>query len=147
MAMFLSGNELAVKYFGCFAREETRLHPLGFNLLNRSEERRVGKECRCRWWAYASSRRRHTRWPRDWSSDVCSSDLLLKTCADDAFVVLDGSNRHATHRVMPGYGDVLIWKRIGRQVFWMLRAGGDAPTSPWIQFIEQIGRASCRERV
>src|SRR5207253_8186219 len=21
------------------------------------------------------SRRRHTRWPRDWSSDVCSSDL------------------------------------------------------------------------
>src|SRR5439155_7092960 len=21
-------------------------------------------------------RRRHTRWPRDWSSDVCSSDLL-----------------------------------------------------------------------
>src|SRR5207253_7372027 len=23
------------------------------------------------------SRRRHTRWPRDWSSDVCSSDLLL----------------------------------------------------------------------
>src|SRR5690625_6901617 len=24
-----------------------------------------------------SSRRRHTRWPRDWSSDVCSSDLLL----------------------------------------------------------------------
>src|SRR5207253_3286917 len=22
-------------------------------------------------------RRRHTRWPRDWSSDVCSSDLFL----------------------------------------------------------------------
>src|SRR5207253_3755313 len=22
-------------------------------------------------------RRRHTRWPRDWSSDVCSSDLHL----------------------------------------------------------------------
>src|SRR5690625_6274481 len=22
-----------------------------------------------------ASRRRHTRWPRDWSSDVCSSDL------------------------------------------------------------------------
>src|SRR5690625_6408427 len=34
-------------------------------------------------WSYArylffffSSRRRHTRWPRDWSSDVCSSDLF-----------------------------------------------------------------------
>src|SRR5207253_11380132 len=36
-----------------------------------------------RWWSPAgcffffSSRRRHTRWPRDWSSDVCSSDLSL----------------------------------------------------------------------
>src|SRR5439155_18032291 len=26
---------------------------------------------------FFSSRRRHTRWPRDWSSDVCSSDLLI----------------------------------------------------------------------
>src|SRR5207253_4052452 len=26
---------------------------------------------------FFSSRRRHTRWPRDWSSDVCSSDLWL----------------------------------------------------------------------
>src|SRR5439155_13609400 len=24
-------------------------------------------------------RRRHTRWPRDWSSDVCSSDLNLRS--------------------------------------------------------------------
>src|SRR5690625_6825303 len=28
--------------------------------------------CNC---FFFSSRRRHTRWPRDWSSDVCSSDL------------------------------------------------------------------------
>src|SRR6266702_6531893 len=27
---------------------------------------------------FFSSRRRHTRWPRDWSSDVCSSDLRLQ---------------------------------------------------------------------
>src|SRR5439155_16394527 len=26
---------------------------------------------------FFSSRRRHTRWPRDWSSDVCSSDLIM----------------------------------------------------------------------
>src|SRR5690625_6488271 len=25
---------------------------------------------------FFSSRRRHTSWPRDWSSDVCSSDLF-----------------------------------------------------------------------
>src|SRR5207253_7178178 len=28
---------------------------------------------------FFSSRRRHTRWPRDWSSDVCSSDLKVAT--------------------------------------------------------------------
>src|SRR5437660_6722400 len=28
-----------------------------------------------RFYFFFSSRRRHTRWPRDWSSDVCSSDL------------------------------------------------------------------------
>src|SRR5690625_7582377 len=28
---------------------------------------------------FFSSRRRHTRWPRDWSSDVCSSDLDIET--------------------------------------------------------------------
>src|SRR6266508_5881899 len=31
---------------------------------------------------FFSSRRRHTRWPRDWSSDVCSSDLFRVTAAD-----------------------------------------------------------------
>src|SRR5439155_7271946 len=30
---------------------------------------------------FFSSRRRHTSWPRDWSSDVCSSDLSC--CQDD----------------------------------------------------------------
>src|SRR5690625_7992643 len=28
---------------------------------------------------FLSSGRRHTRWPRDWSSDVCSSDLGTTT--------------------------------------------------------------------
>src|SRR5207253_3826948 len=35
---------------------------------------------------FFSSRRRHTRWPRDWSSDVCSSDLILISTS-----VADGS--------------------------------------------------------
>src|SRR5207253_5938588 len=34
---------------------------------------------------FFSSRRRHTRWPRDWSSDVCSSDLLMKESAEALF--------------------------------------------------------------
>src|SRR5439155_13604061 len=32
---------------------------------------------------FFSSRRRHTRWPRDWSSDVCSSDLSLAGCLNE----------------------------------------------------------------
>src|SRR6266487_4735418 len=28
------------------------------------------------WFFFFSSRRRHTRWTGDWSSDVCSSDLI-----------------------------------------------------------------------
>src|SRR5690625_5571107 len=32
---------------------------------------------------FFSSRRRHTRWPRDWSSDVCSSDLFNPAPAAD----------------------------------------------------------------
>src|SRR5437870_10751018 len=37
--------------------------------------RRVGLRRRSAGVFFFSSRRRHTRWPRDWSSDVCSSDL------------------------------------------------------------------------
>src|SRR3712207_8132572 len=32
---------------------------------------------------FFSSRRRHTRYWRDWSSDVCSSDLVAQQVADD----------------------------------------------------------------
>src|ERR1035441_2670958 len=55
--------------------------------LTRSEERRVGKECRSRWSPDHSSRRRHTRCLSDWSSDVCSSDLRasLYVASDQQF--------------------------------------------------------------
>src|SRR5690625_5883179 len=39
---------------------------------------------------FFSSRRRHTRWPRDWSSDVCSSDLI----AADGEVLTVSRDRH-----------------------------------------------------
>src|SRR5207253_6746672 len=32
---------------------------------------------------FFSSRRRHTRWPRNWSSDVCSSDLATQIGGED----------------------------------------------------------------
>src|SRR5690606_39878946 len=42
-------------------------------LLNISTRAVVLSSCCC---FFFSSRRRHTRFSRDWSSDVCSSDLL-----------------------------------------------------------------------
>src|SRR5690625_7756855 len=43
---------------------------------------------------FFSSRRRHTRWPRDWSSDVCSSDLVQDRRLNDIPDAFAG-NRHA----------------------------------------------------
>src|SRR5437870_10354421 len=37
---------------------------------------------------FFSSRRRHTSWPRDWSSDVCSSDLYSDSAAIDAYAAI-----------------------------------------------------------
>src|SRR5690625_5937258 len=47
---------------------------------------------------FFTSRRRHTRWPRDWSSDVCSSDLQLAGQREEA-------QEMAKH--VEDYGDVL----------------------------------------
>src|SRR5690625_5738796 len=38
---------------------------------------------------FFSSRRRHTRWPRDWSSDVCSSDLMKGAVAKAEEIVAE----------------------------------------------------------
>src|SRR5207253_4363296 len=52
---------------------------------------------------FFSSRRRHTRWPRDWSSDVCSSDLAphgfaSSRCSVSFRVSLSDSRRVASRR-------------------------------------------------
>src|SRR5699024_4533528 len=65
-------------------------------LLARSEERRVGKEATSRSTLRQSSRRRHTRSKRDWSSDVCSSDLL----AGGPGLALRGARRGARRGVL-----------------------------------------------
>src|SRR6266508_4793751 len=47
---------------------------------------------------FFSSRRRHTRWPRDWSSDVCSSDLPEGVVSDVELLtseVVSNAVRHA----------------------------------------------------
>src|SRR5690625_6401765 len=49
-------------------------------------------------WFFFSSRRRHTRWPRDWSSDVCSSDLRAQGPAPGA----GGHQRAGPECLVPG---------------------------------------------
>src|SRR6267143_1223966 len=53
---------------------------------------------------FFSSRRRHTRWNCDWSSDVCSSDLLPHVRWLDHVVVDADDLRQLTHeRQLPRY--------------------------------------------
>ena len=68
---------------------------------------------------FFSSRRRHTRYWRDWSSDVCSSDL-------------------SSRRVLRG-GSWLTYPA-------RCRSANRSNFNP-IFDISKIGRASCRERV
>src|SRR2546429_6979731 len=86
---------------------------------------------------FFSSRRRHTRCSRDWSSDVCSSDLGVKlVVADPRRTELAG--RADIHlQMLPGT-DVALFNAMLNHI--LARGLEDK------EFIE-IGRASCRERV
>src|SRR5690606_39396705 len=94
------------------------------------------------------SRRRHTRFSRDWRSDVCSSDL------DRDFDLLVGKHlgRRSTF-ARYGYNDLLL------QLFYTACIGGSTldesqvlkdqmKDHPSLKIASaEIGRASCRERV
>src|SRR2546422_2481943 len=86
---------------------------------------------------FFSSRRRHTRCSRDWSSDVCSSDLSITARANP------GSKLESAWNVHTGDGSVTM------SVPGDLQANIDATTNDGrISLgIPEIGRASCRERV
>src|SRR2546430_5586244 len=83
---------------------------------------------------FFSSRRRHTRFDCDWSSDVCSSDLSWRS----------GAAQTATWIASPPaptVGDTIWLERaIAVPAGWQVRAGKLDATEA------EIGRASCRER-
>src|SRR5262249_58531098 len=82
-----------------------------------------------------SSRRRHTRLVSDWSSDVCSSDLMWSRVGGDA---IDLALLGAAFRQM----------RPKRNKLTMATAAVAGVTALGAAFRRrrQIGRASCRER-
>ena len=95
---------------------------------------------------FFSSRRRHTRLVRDWSSDVCSSDLRLLNCYEKSAVsnLWDFFNVGAGMRMrLPAYG-----KKTEQEFQALLRNWAKArKPEPESSDNSQIGRASCRERV
>src|SRR3712207_7092134 len=85
---------------------------------------------------FFSSRRRHTRYWRDWSSDVCSSDLVRRL--------------HEKERLLP----VRVVAHLARVLGVVAADAVDAADGEQARLARdrhgdgrQIGRASCRERV
>src|SRR5690606_40713816 len=54
-----------------------------------------------------SSRRRHTRFSRDWSSDVCSSDLVLFVNVETTYLGSNVNRQDVIFEGSPNVGDVL----------------------------------------
>src|SRR5690606_40654422 len=89
---------------------------------------------------FFSSRRRHTRFSRDWSSDVCSSDLSFQT--DNSLTLpisapgSAGMEAAFANVLEPGDKVVVCVNGVfgQRMAANVMRMGGE------------IGRASCRER-
>src|SRR5256885_4626295 len=86
---------------------------------------------------FFSSRRRHTRLQGDWSSDVCSSDLIVSLPAMGvlfaAIIFLGAATPRRVSEVLILY----LWTTAARVVRSTVIAARE----------HEIGRASCRERV
>src|SRR5436305_8030849 len=86
---------------------------------------------------FFSSRRRHTRCGRDWSSDVCSSDLLASGLAGLACAIAPMLMGLVATLNTSAF-DPLAWTALA---YLLVKAGREDDGRA------QIGRASCRERV
>src|SRR3712207_9435195 len=114
---------------------------------------------------FLSSRRRHTRYWRDWSSDVCSSDLNLRVKQKMEKAVNGNSDEEYIGIVkeeQKGIANIMTLRRtrgvISDRKRFEFELVGDNSLSTFIsqyystvpvipRFIYEIGRASCRERV
>src|SRR5207247_4068900 len=94
---------------------------------------------------FFSSRRRHTRSTRDWSSDVCSSDLAAANRRGKA------SNISSRWRRQDFYGistpPINMQTNLLEPGFALCGAALIQPVTMANHFQVEIGRASCRARV
>src|SRR5690606_39993815 len=84
---------------------------------------------------FFSSRRRHTRFSRDWSSDVCSSDLGQCATTETMTIIVNAIPSTPTGDEIQTFGEGATIANIiinPESVVW---------------YANEIGRASCRERV
>src|SRR5690348_17896618 len=88
---------------------------------------------------FFSSRRRHTRWTGDWSSDVCSSDLVKAAAGKLVIREVDSDEPVLAGLEISGPDMEPLTLFINRD-------NGLIDRSRY-QAAEEIGRASCRERV
>src|SRR5206468_5997864 len=100
---------------------------------------------------FFSSRRRHTRSDRDWSSDVCSSDLIFAGSSGTFLALNKGSI--VRRRFRPG--EIICREgEHGSTAFYVLSGQVEVSISTPMAHVKsgrrtgrvEIGRASCRER-
>src|SRR5207253_8597298 len=93
-------------------------------------------------------RRRHTRWPRDWSSDVCSSDLGTVVRLGDIADVVLGAETYDQEVRFNGQTAVFIgiFTLPTANTLDVMKAVRAALPEIQAQLPAEIGRASCRER-
>src|SRR5256886_9180790 len=87
---------------------------------------------------FFSSRRRHTRFDCDWSSDVCSSDLNLPQSINFASRVGGRQYAQGGQNVTEAYECDFVYYPNHDYLLCAAARGGN---------VQKIGRASCRERV
>src|SRR5690625_7117488 len=101
----------------------------------------------CLFFFFFSSRRRHTRWPRDWSSDVCSSDLMLESLIQEVRESASPVRAAAAARAFVAL--VTVHHEKDAEILApALAADSEIEFAEGLQNLaDKIGRASCRERV
>src|SRR2546422_6298378 len=93
---------------------------------------------------FFSSRRRHTRCSRDWSSDVCSSDLAAETYSATANAGTDFAWSYDKEIQFTARGS---WHQSALGNIRYIDVAEAPMNPPGVANGVEIGRASCRERV